>query len=268
MQITHKSYRFILLVISLIAGDVLAHDFWVEAHPFYTEPGKTVELSLHQGNQYVGDTLPNVVNWYNDFSIYYADKTEEVPGELGRDPAGYFTPTQKGTYAIGYQSVFNNIKIKPDIFNKYLHEEGLDNAIALRKKNNQTTKGAYERFIRHAKVLVQSGQEFDIDNSKREFGYELELIPFTNPYQMHKGEQLTIRLHYNQQADEGTQVSAFSKSHPDEVQKVVSNSDGLVRIKLDRVGPWLVKAVKIIALQDEEQEWQSHWASLTFEVLD
>jgi hypothetical protein len=246
----------------------VAHDFWLEAHPFYTEPGKTVELSLHQGNQYVGDTLPNVVNWYNDFSIYYADKTEEVPGELGRDPAGYFNPAQKGTYAIGYQSVFNNIKIKPEIFNKYLHEEGLNNAIELREKNKQTTNGAYERYIRHAKILVQSGQEFDIDNATREFGYELELIPLTNPYRMHQGEELAIRLHYKQQAIAGVQVSAFSKSHPDEVQKVFTDGEGMARIMLDRGGPWLVKAVRIIALQDEEQEWQSHWASLTFEVLD
>jgi uncharacterized GH25 family protein len=268
MQNTHKNYRMILLILSLISGKVLAHDFWLEAHPFYTEPGKTVELSLHQGNQYVGDTLPNVVNWYNDFSIYYSDKTVAVPGELGRDPAGYFTPDKKGTYAIGYQTVFNNIKIKADIFNKYLHEEGLDNAIALREKRNQTENGAYERFIRHAKILVQSGKEYDIDNSTREFGYELELIPQTNPYRMHQGDEIVIRLHYKLQAISGMQVSAFSKSHPEHVQKIFTDSEGLVRIKLDSSGPWLVKAVKIIALQDEEQEWQSHWASLTFELLD
>lgn len=246
----------------------MAHDFWIEADAFYTEPGKTVELSIHQGNQYVGDTLPNVVNWYNDFSIYYPDKKIDVPGELGRDPAGYFTPKQKGTYAIGYQSVFNNIKIKPEIFNQYLEEEGLSNAIQLRQEKQQTDTQGVERYIRHAKILLQSGSEFEIDNSSTEFGYELELIPQENPYQKHRGDTLDILLHYQQRPIAGVQVSAFSKAHADEVQKLVSDDRGLVTIKLNQGGPWLVKAVKMIALQDEEQDWQSHWASLTFGVLE
>lgn len=245
----------------------MAHDFWLEAHPFYTEPGKTVELSLHQGNQYVGDTLPNVVNWYNDFSIYFADHKVDVPGELGRDPAGYFTPRQKGTYAIGYQSVFNTISIKPDIFNKYLQEEGLHDAIALRQKLKQTESETKERFIRHAKTLVQSGNEFEIDNASHEFGYELELIPQSNPYQMHQGDVIAIRVKYKQLAIANTQVSAFSKSHPENAQKIFTDEAGIVRIKLDQSGPWLVKAVKILALKDAELDWQSHWASLTFDVL-
>ena len=246
----------------------MAHDFWLEAAPFYTEPGKTVELSLHVGNEYVGDTLPNVVSWYNDFSIYFKDKTEEVPGELGRDPAGYFSPSQKGTYAIGYQSTFTNIKIEAAIFNEYLHEEGLENAIQLREKNALSNTDGIERYQRHVKILVQSGHEFDIDNSTREFGYELELTPLSNPYQKLQGDELTVQLKYRQQPIAGIQVTAFSKSHPEEIQKALSDAKGLVVIKLDRKGPWLVKAVKMIALKDEDRDWQSHWASLTFEVFE
>ncbi len=254
-------------MISLVCSNVMAHDFWLEADPFYTEPGKTVELSLHVGNEYVGDTLPNVVNWYNDFSIYFKDKIEEVPGELGRDPAGYFVPQQKGTYVIGYQSTFTNIKIEAAIFNKYLKEEGLENAIQLRAKNGLGDTDGIERYQRHAKILLQSGNAFDIDNSTRELGYELELTPLSNPYQKQVGDTLTLQLTYQQQALVGTQITAFSKSHPDEIQKLLSNTKGQVDIKLDRSGPWLIKAVKIIALKDKDQDWQSHWASLTFEIL-
>lgn len=243
-----------------------AHDFWLEAHPFYTQTDKTVELSVHVGNEYVGDSLPNIPNWYTDFSIYTPAKKIPVEGSLGSDPAGYFTPEQHGTYAIGYQSEFTYIEIDPATFNKYLQEEGLQNAIDYRHEHQQTDMQGNEEYIRHVKTLVQSGSTFDIDNSAIKFGYELEIIALENPYKKDLNDYIDFKVLHKNEPEHGIMVIAFSKKKPALMQQVRSDRRGIARIKLDQYGPWLVKAVKIIKLENQKADWQSHWASLTFEM--
>lgn len=264
MQKTHK---ILLIGLYLLVGNIHAHDFWLEAHPFYTEPDKTVELSIHVGNHFVGDSLPNIVNWYNDFSLYYQDgNTEEVAGEMGRDPAGYFKPEKSGTYAIGYQSLFSNTDIDPDTFNKYLRDEGLLNALSYRETHREMGKIGKERYIRHAKILVQSGNNFEIDSSGYTFGYELEIIPQQNPYSLNQGDELEVILLFRNQPAQNIQIASFSQKKPEEIQLVRTDQQGKATIKLNQTGPWLIKAVNIIHLQSEDPQWQSHWASLTFAI--
>lgn len=255
-----------LVLLSLNTSTLSAHDFWLEAHPFYTQTGKTVELSVHVGVDYIGDSLPNIPNWYTDFSIYQLGSKTPVEGTLGSDPAGSFKPEQEGTYAIGYESDYTYIEIDSDTFKKYLDEEGLDNAIAYREKHKLTQQPAREEYVRHVKTLVQSGNSFEIDNSTIKFGYDLEIIPLQNPYKKSINDQLDVQVLYHNAPEQDILVIAFSKLKPELMQRVRSNKQGIARITLDQSGPWLIKAVKIIRLENQKADWQSHWASLTFEM--
>ncbi|MBT6456949.1 MAG: DUF4198 domain-containing protein, partial [Gammaproteobacteria bacterium] len=237
------------------------------AHPFYTMPEKSVDISVHVGNQFVGDSQPNIVIWYSDFSLYQADSKTDINGELGRDPAGYFKPDRPGTYTIGYQSDFSYVDIDPATFLKYLTEEGLDNAISYRQKNNLTNANGKENYVRHAKTLVQSGKGYSIDNSKINLGYELEIIPLSNPYQKKLNDSFKVKILYKNYPVKNILLTAFSKAQPEKIQTIRSNSKGEAVITLDHLGPWLLKAVKILRIEDDKANWQSHWASLTFEVI-
>jgi len=257
-----KHYVFQILIVSLIlfSNKGFSHDFWLEAHPFYTSPDKSVDISVHVGNEFSGDSLPNIINWYSDFSLYQEDSKKEIKGELGRDPAGYFTPEQQGTYAIGYQSDFSYVEIDPVIFKKYLTEEGLDEALTFRRENNLTGITGKENYIRHTKLLVQSGDNFTVDNSTLNFGYELEIIPLSNPYQKNLNDSLTVTLLYKNKPAKDILLIAFSKSHPEKTQRIRTNSEGQATINLNQTGPWLLKAVKILRIEDDKANWQSHWA--------
>ena len=266
MKKSHLKFRFLVTSLLLIFADSNAHDFWLEAHPFYTERGDTVDLSLHVGNHFVGDSLPNIASWYTDFSLYQATGKSDIPGEMGRDPAGYFSAQQQGTYSVGYQSVSQYSEIDPDTFNKYLREEGLNNALRYRQQHQQQNSHGKERYIRHAKALIQAGSTFTHDSSMLELGYELELVAQQNPYRKSVNDELPVRLLYQGQAAADVQVVAFSKHSPEQAQVRRSDDKGMVSFKLDQPGPWLIKAVKIIRLQQDQADWQSHWASLTFAV--
>lgn len=222
---------------------------------------------MHVGNEYIGDSLPNIPSWYSDFSIYQPGSITPVNGDLGNDPAGHFKPDRQGTYVIGYQSTFTYVEIDSDTFNKYLNEEGLQNAIDYRRKHRQSETQGNEDYIRHPKVLVQAGEGFSIDNSGLNIGYELEIIPLENPYRKNINDPLDFQVLYRNKPEQDIMLIAFSKHRPELIQRVRTDQQGKARVTLDQAGPWLVKAVKIIRLKNEKADWQSHWASLTFEML-
>lgn len=266
MYKTHAVFQIGLFFLSLFSGACLGHDFWLEAHPFYTQINKTVDLSIHVGNEFSGDSLPNIASWYNDFSLYDKHQKTDIQGELGRDPAGYFIPQKQGTHIVGYQSTFTYIEFDPETFNKYLEEEGLQNAIDYRRINNQQNSMAKEHYIRHAKTLIQAGDTFDLDNSSLRLGYDLEIIPLQNPYQKNINETLDVQVLYQGQPENDVLLIAFSKQRPEDMQRIRSQVNGQVRIKLDQAGPWLLKAVKMLKLEGKKAQWESHWASLTFSM--
>ena len=49
-----------------------------------------------------------------------------------------------------------------------------------------------------------------------------------------------------------------------------TDAAGRALITLDNAGTWLIKGVHIIELPDtnEQADWESFWASLTFELAD
>ena len=257
-------FQMIFLLGSGFSGVLGAHDFWLEAQPFYTSVGKPVDISLHVGTQFNGDSLPNIDAWYEDFSYFDGALRKPVKGELGRDPAGYFTPRQSGSYVVGYQSTASYVEIDAATFMKYINEEGLDNARAYGENIAQTGALAKENFSRHAKALVQAGDGFERDSSMQAFGYTLEIIPLQNPYRQQSGSALPVRILYHGEPAKGVLLLAYTKALPGQKQQVRSNAQGIATIQLDKTGEWLLKAVKIVRIKGDKADWRSYWASLTF----
>jgi len=52
----------------LAAGTVRAHDFWIEPSQFVVKPGDAVSLHLREGQELLGNSLPYVTDWFQDFS--------------------------------------------------------------------------------------------------------------------------------------------------------------------------------------------------------
>jgi hypothetical protein len=62
-------------------------------------------------------------------------------------------------------------------------------------------------------------------------------------------------------------VIAFNKTEPTKKIKVRTDRDGRATLKLDRSGIWLVTSVHLFpAPWHTRTQWESLWASLTFEL--
>jgi uncharacterized GH25 family protein len=256
----------LVAAIALSRAPLFAHDLWIEPTTFSPEPGQIVGVRLRVGHNLLGDPLPRDPALVNQFVVEDAAGRQPVYGRDGADPAGLLRVAMPGLLVIGYHSHPSAVELVADKFNQYLKEEGLDAVAALRAQRNETGASAHELFSRCAKSLLLSGAPSEAQ-SDRLLGFPLELVAEQNPYALHAGEDLPVRLTYENRPLAGALVVAMNRQAPAEKLAARTDLAGRVRFRLRPGGMWLVKAVHMVpAPAGATAQWESFWASLTFEL--
>jgi uncharacterized GH25 family protein len=269
MKTRFRGLRVLTLVAVAICGAPLhAHDMWIEPATFSPDTGQIVGVRLRVGQDLLGDPLPRDPRLINEFVVQDAAGRQPLVGRDGSDPAGFFRTATPGLLIIGYRSNPSAIEQTADKFNQYLKEEGLDAIAALRAQRNQTGAKARELFSRCAKSLVVSGSPNKAQGD-RALGFTLELVAERNPYALDAGQELPVRLSYENRPLAGALVVAMNRLHPWEKLTARTDQAGRVRFKLPQNGMWLIKAVHMVeAPAGADADWVSYWASMTFELKD
>jgi len=255
-------------LVCLAGNTALAHDFWIEPQNFRPAVQENLPIVLRVGEDFTGTSQPLIPGWFSDYAATGPTGTRQVVGYIGDDPAGSFSPDAPGSWVIGYRSTQAFVEIEPPKFNTYLEKEGLEWVIDARKKSGEAETNARELYSRCAKSLVRVGDDAPGDGFDAVLGYRLELIPERDPYELQPGDNLPVRLLYEDQPLAGILIVAFTAENPARQQKLRTDADGRAVIELDAAGTWLIKGVHIIELPDtnEQADWESFWASLTFEL--
>jgi uncharacterized GH25 family protein len=263
---TRARFGAALLGSLLAATVVFAHDFWIEPSTFRPAVGSDVAARLMVGQKFRGEALPRNPALIVKF-VLVSDRGEApVLGGTGDEPAGRVSIVEPGLLVLGYRSRNSPLALEANKFEEYLREEGLESIIAARAKSGDSRKPSREVFSRCAKALLSAGVG-GRTGYDRNVGLTLELIPERNPYALKMGEELPVRLLYEGKPLEGALVAALPYAAPDERLSQRTDRDGRVRLRLPREGAWLVKAVHMVPAPPEAgADWQSLWASLTFEI--
>jgi uncharacterized GH25 family protein len=242
----------------------LAHDFWIEPSNFRPRVGEEVSFALRVGQDFRGDPVPRDDRRIIRFALVAANGAKPVDGLPATDPAGVAKIDEPGWNVVAYRSSRSPVKLEPAKFEQYLSEEGLDRILAIRKQRGDTDRPGNEVFSRCAKSLLgvpPIDKGFD-----RIVGLTLELVAETNPTVAASRAGFRVRLLYEGKPLEGALVVALPQTQPDRKLRARTGKDGRAALPLDR-GVWLVKAVHMIpAPPDTGAEWESLWASLTFEI--
>ena len=260
-----KRLAIVVAATILSGASLAAHDMWIEPMTFSPEAGEIVGVRLRVGQDLLGDPMARDPALIDQFVVEDAEGRKPVVGRSGADPAGFVRAATPGVLIIGYQSNPSPLVQTPEKFNQYLKEEGLDAVAALRASRGQTG-AAREIFSRCAKSLVLSGSADETQGDRR-LGFTLELVAERNPYTMNAGQDLPVRLTYQNRPLAGALVVAINRANPAQKLSARSGKDGRVRFRLPRGGMWLIKAVHMIeAPAGANADWASYWASLTFEL--
>jgi uncharacterized GH25 family protein len=260
--------RRVLASLALLAaaGAARAHEFWIEPSRYEPAPGELVKLRLFVGENLEGEGVPRNEVWIDRFDAIRAGTPARIAGLDGSDPAGLVRPDREGPIVVAYASVPTYIEIDPAKFETYLEADGLDAPKAARAKSGASGSPGRERFSRCAKALLSVGGRSGMSVTKPA-GLTLELVPESDPHTLKPGDPLTVRLWYLGKPLAAALVKARDRVQAAEPIEIRTDASGRATLRLPRAGRWLIHAVHMTAARgDPRADWESFWASLTFDI--
>jgi uncharacterized GH25 family protein len=261
-----RAVTALILLGTLLTSPALAHDFWIEPSSFHPPAGSELAVSLRVGEHFRGDPVPRVDPKIVKFVLSSAAGETPIGGLPAMDPAGLIRVASPGLAVLGYRSQRTAITLEAEKFEKYLADEGLDAVLMARKTRGEQGKPGNEVYSRCAKSLIavdgtgKSG--FD-----RALGFTVEIVAESNPVTLRAGDSMRVRVLHEGAPLAGALVKAIALDDPDNTLSARSGKDGRAAFRLARKGVWLVKTVHMVpAPRETGADWESLWASLTFEI--
>lgn len=269
MNRRYGTVRALVIAVFLLGtGIANAHNFWLESHPFRPGVDERVSVSVHVGIDMRGNSLPNIPNWYTDFSYFDSTGRHPVSGDLGSDPAGHIWVRRPGIVVVGYESTGETAEMGAEFFRTYLVDEGLEKIIRRRESDGTADRDVREIFTRHVKTIILVDGGIESDTYARRFGYTLELTPLDNPYRLKPGDELRVELRFRGEPLPGARVAALRKEDPEVSHGVRTDADGRAIVRLPAAGTWQIKAVESVPHDGDAADYESFWASMTFELAE
>jgi uncharacterized GH25 family protein len=252
--------RILASMFAVLALPALAHDFWIEPSTFKPAVGETFMASLRVGQDFLGDPVPRSSQQIERFVVRDAAGEHPVTGFENQDPAGYVRMDAAGAAIIGYRSKPYPLQLDARKFEDYLRQEGLDAILALRARRGESAKPDREVFSRCAKALIVT-EGAKLSGYDKPLGFRLELIPETNPL----AAQTRFRLLFEGKPLAGSLITALAQDGGMAL-RARTDAEGRVEFAFPKNGVWLVKCVHMIpAPAASGADWESLWASITFE---
>ncbi|OZV68481.1 DUF4198 domain-containing protein [Winogradskyella aurantia] len=288
----------LMVLAALLAFVVLcSHDMFLKLDAYHLQPNSKAVLQLFNGTFEKSD---NVIdrNRMLDVSLVGNGKRTAVDSSnwFEKNDITFlnFTTGNEGTWVAGLSTASRDIVLKADDFNAYLKSDGVLEVLENRKKTNTLNDDAVEKYAKHVKTIFQVGDKLSNDWSVN-LGYPLEFMPLQNPYDLHPGHNLEVRLLYNGEPlinhfvyvgtdatakkEETTHShdgeAAHSHSHDNSeasehqhpsTKQFKTNKEGIVSIEINTQGTWYLRTIKMIESADPKLTHESDWATLTFGI--
>lgn len=260
-----------LALVLTLAGSLGAHDLFLVLDSHFVAPHSKAELRAINGTFTESEGAVTRAR-LRDLSVVSGgsrqrlDTASWLPRE--KDALLRVEVGDEGTYVIGASLAHSEITLDGEAFTGYLREEGLAGILRDRAQSNSTRRPARERYAKHVKAIVQVGKARTTDFDAR-LGYPAELVPVSNPYSLRVGQTLRVLSLVDGSQSAGEAVIAGGRRRSGARiprQTLVSDANGLSRVRLTHRGRWYVKFIHMEAVASDSVDYESKWATLTFEV--
>jgi Domain of unknown function (DUF4198) len=257
-------------LIFLIAS-AAAHDLFLKFDSFFLKPNAKTTVRLLNGyfnrseNAVARDRMRDVS------VVTPSGDRVNPPASDWRDENGSallsLQTSGEGTYVAGVSTNPREITLKAAQFNDYLRHDGVPDTLAQRRRDKELAKSARERYSKHVKAIFQVG-ESKTGGFKTALGYPVEIIPQQNPYDLKIGNTIEVLCLKDGKpvADQFVMVGRESNRRVIATPSVRADANGVARVKLTGGGKWFVKFIHMTKLNEANLDYESKWASLTFEI--
>lgn len=241
--------RLLFLLAALAsASPALAHDFWLQPHAFWIEPGGA-SATLQVGHGQYRQRSPISADRITLLRSFGPNGViDQKPGLRmgGTDEDVRFEFPQAGSYIVALEtnSAISNL---PAIrFNDYLQAEGLTLAIRYREQTAASDNPGRELYSRRAKALVQVGPAESGGQAQltEPVGLSLEIVPEQNPYRLKLPGQLPIRVLSDGQPLAGALVKLTDLDADERpIETHLTDAEGRAAFTIPRPGSWLLNVI-------------------------
>ena len=243
-----------------------AHEFWLEPSAYAAETGATVTITHRNGQFFKGNSYPLVRAWYKKFTLVEGENVQDIKGIPGDDPAASLHLAKPGLKIVTYLSTPDFLKFPSwKKFTGYLESEGQGHILARHRARGLSETLVRESYSRCAKTLIAVGNGKGAD---RFTGMPIELVAEQNPYELAAGAPLPVRLLLHGRPAAGLTIKVFAAADRKTPRRYVTDREGRALVPLPHRGAYLLNAVYIFEPPKDKAgkyEWESLWASLTFE---
>jgi uncharacterized GH25 family protein len=246
----------------LVAPVALGHEFWIEPSDFRPPVGSVVAARVMVGENFLGEAKLRDDSHILRFEMVGPGGGTPMIGRPGAEPAGLARIPAAGVYLVGYESQPRKVSLEGDKLDQYIREEGLEPFF----RGGRPEK-IEDRYSRYAKsLLVAGGAAPAARGWEKKLGFALELVPERDPAGIAAGASLPLILLRDGRPLAGAQVSARKRGQPATRLTARSDDHGRVSFQLPEPGVWMVNSVFIRPVPGSADDWESLWASLTFEI--
>lgn len=259
------------IMLLLIAVAAQAHDLFLRLDSYFLQPNATAVVRVLNGTFQRSDgavardrlaTLSLHGPGLNAASAESINWRAEEKASVMEIQTG-----EPGTYLVGISTKPREIALKAADFNEYLKHDGIPDILAARKKNNKLGKDVRERYSKHVRAVFQVGHKHS-DDYKKWLNYPVELIPQQNPYGLKVGGTIEVLCMLEGKPIANQFVMAGWESSDGKMHELNARSDakGIARIRLAGAGKWFIKFIHMTPISEADLNYESKWASLTFEI--
>jgi hypothetical protein len=244
-----------------------SHEFWLHPEKYIYNRGEKINIRFFVGENFEGENWHGNNSRLQSLKLFYGGVSDDLSGLLGEAEGDSLelTMLDEGTNLIAFHSTNTFIEIAAAKFNDYLKEDGLQNAIEYREKNNETDSAGREYYQRCAKTLIQVGTIKDKTFSMVT-GMPVDIIPAFNPYHLKNNDSMRVKILFQKMPLANALVKIWHRVN-DSTQKTEyrSNENGEIVFPILTTGKWMISTVKMDRLDgDAKAHWQSYWGSLTW----
>lgn len=249
----------------LSSATASAHELWLEASSYRPPPGSVVQFSLWLGERFDGQRVEYVPQRCAELRWLGPAGESPVMSRAGSAPLLARTGPA-GSYVLAYRTHRAHSNLDAGRFTKYLEEERLTQIITQRAARGESDQPGREVYSRCAKVILTTPGAGD-DRFRRPVGLPLELFMEHDPAGLAAGQSLSVQLLYRGRPLPGARIVAAVKRNPGKLQEATTDDAGRASFAVHDAGPWLITSLHMVRAEGvADAEWESFWASLTFEV--
>ena len=207
-----------------------AHDMWIEPTTFAPLPGQIVGVRLRVGQDLLGDPLSLDPALVNQFVMEDGDGQKPVVRRAGADPAGLVRVARAGP---ARHRLPQQPERARDVGGKV---QSISEGRRARGGRGAARPSPRNRAPRPASCLRAAPRAWcgrdhrPRRRSDRAIGFTLELVAERNPYALRPGQDLPVRLTYENRPLAGALVVAINQLNPAEKLTARSDTDGRVAI--------------------------------------